>query len=191
MRFGNGARLGGVAAFGHHGVARAIGLQQESVEGSFPIDGKTVEDGMEDLVASFLDMFKKFGTDLSLPKFDVDKLVEVQRKNIDALGRAAQAAGEGAQALGAKQREILETTFRETTQAVRDFKPGGDPAAIVAKQSEFARKAFEAALQNTRDVAELARKAATDPATILKDRMQENLKELQEALTRPGGAPKA
>jgi phasin family protein len=144
-----------------------------------------------DITQSFLDMFSKFGADLSLPKVDVEQLVEVQRKNIDALGRAAQAASEGAQALAVKQREILETAFRETTQAVRDFKPMGNPTEVVAKQSEFARKAFEAALQNTRDVAELAKKAVGDPATIIKDRMQENLNELREAVSRQSGAAKA
>jgi phasin family protein len=145
----------------------------------------------QDITQSFLDMFSKFGADLSLPKVDVEQLVEVQRKNIDALGRAAQAASEGAQALAGKQREILETAFRETTQAVRDFKPMGNPTEVVAKQSEFAKKAFEAALQNTRDVAELAKKAVGDPATIIKDRMQENLNELREAVSRQSGAAKA
>jgi phasin family protein len=154
--------------------------------------GMTGEDGMaQDFTKSVLDMFNKFGGDLSLPKLDVERMVEAQRKNIDALGRASQAASEGAQALAVKQREILETAFRETTQAVRDFKPMGNPTEVVAKQSEFARKAFEAALQNTRDVAELAKKAVGDPATIIKDRMQENLNELREAVSRQSGAAKA
>ena len=145
----------------------------------------------QDFTKSVLDMFNKFGGDLSLPKVDVERMVEAQRKNIDALGRASQAASEGAQALAVKQREILETAFRETTQAVRDFKPTGNPNEVLIKQSEFARKAFEATLQNTRDVAELAKKAMEDPATIIKDRMQENLNELREAVSRQVGAAKA
>jgi len=145
----------------------------------------------EDLRHPFFDLISKFGADLSLPKVDVDKLVEVQRKNIDALGRAAQSAGDGAQALAAKQREILETTFRETTQAFHDFKPAGNPADVAVKQSEFAKKAFQATLQNTRDLAELAKKAAGDPATIIKDRMRETLRELRDLLSRPSGAAKA
>ena len=144
----------------------------------------------QDFTQPFLDMFNKFGADLRLPKVDVEKLIEVQRRNIDALGHAARAASEGAQALAVKQREILETAFHETTQAVRDFKPNGNPTEVVAKQSEFARKAFETTLQNTRDVAELAKKAAGDPAAIIKDRIQENLKELRDAFTQSGGGAK-
>ena len=48
---------------------------------------------------SFLDQIKAFGARLGLPKVDVDKLVDIQLKNIDALGRSAQAAGEGARRL--------------------------------------------------------------------------------------------
>src|ERR1700735_1357016 len=62
---------------------------------------------------SFMDQIKAFGVRLGLPKVDVDKLVDIQLKNIDALGRSAQAAGEGAKALADKQREIVEAAFRK------------------------------------------------------------------------------
>ncbi len=47
---------------------------------------------------SFLDQMKAFGSRLGLPKVDVDKLVDIQLKNIDALGRSAQVTGVGAKA---------------------------------------------------------------------------------------------
>ena len=37
---------------------------------------------------SFLDQIKAFGARLGLPKVDVDKLVDMQLKNIDEIGRA-------------------------------------------------------------------------------------------------------
>ena len=61
---------------------------------------------------SFMDQIKAFGARLGLPKVDVDKLVDIQLKNIDALGRSAQAAGEGAKALADRQREIIEAAFK-------------------------------------------------------------------------------
>ena len=83
---------------------------------------------------SFMDQIKAFGARLGLPKVDVDKLVDIQLKNIDALGRSAQTAGEGAKALADKQREIVEAAFKETSAMVRDFHPVGDPQATLAKQ---------------------------------------------------------
>jgi phasin family protein len=107
-------------------------------------------------------------------------------KNIDALGRSAQVAGEGAKALAEKQREIVETAFRETSAMVRDFKPPGNPQEILAKQSEYARKAFEITMQNTQDIAELTKKTSTDATSILRDRLRDSLAELRDSISRAG-----
>ena len=135
---------------------------------------------------SILEQMKAFGARLGLPKVDVDKLVDMNLKNIDALGRSAQAAGEGAKALAEKQREIVETAFHETSAMVRDFKPSGNPQEILAKQSEYARKAFEITMQNTKDIAELTKKTSTDATSILRDRLRDSLAELRESISRAG-----
>jgi phasin family protein len=143
------------------------------------------------MTETFLDQMKAFGARLGLPKVDVDKLVDMQLKNIDALGRSAQAAGAGAKALADKQREIVEAAFRETSAMVKDFHPTGNPREILAKQQEYAKKAFELTMQNTRDIAELAAKTAADPAAIIQERLRSSLAELRESVTRAGsGASK-
>jgi phasin family protein len=133
---------------------------------------------------SFLDQIKSFGARLGLPKVDVDKLVDMQLKNIDALGRSAQVAGEGAKALVDKQREIVEAAFKETSAMVRDFSPTGDPQAILAKQQDYAKRAFEVTLQNTRDIAELAKKTTTDATAIIQERLRASLMELRNSVSR-------
>jgi phasin family protein len=135
---------------------------------------------------SILEQMKAFGARLGLPKVDVDKLVDMNLKNLDALGRSAQVAGEGAKALAEKQREIVETAFRETSSMVRDFKPPGNPQEIVAKQSEYAKKAFEITMQNTKDVAELTKKTTKEATGILRDRLHESLAELRDSISRGG-----
>ncbi|SRR5260370_29615502 len=136
---------------------------------------------------SFLDQMKAFGARLGLPKVDVDKLIDMNLKNIDALGRTAQVAGEGAKALAEKQREIIEAAFREASAMVRDFRPSGNPPELLAKQSEYAKKAFEITMQNTRDVAELAKKTTSDATAIIRDRLRDSLTELRESVSREGG----
>ena len=127
---------------------------------------------------SWLEMLRKFGSDLGLPKVDVDKLIEAHQKNLDALQRSARVASEGARSLADKQREIIETLFREAAAMARDFKPTGDPKEVLAKQTEFAKKAFDITVQNTRDVAELATRTTTDATKIIRDRLRESLNEL-------------
>jgi phasin family protein len=112
--------------------------------------------------------------------------VTVPLKNIDALGRSAQAAGEGAKALADKQREIVEAAFKETSAMVRDFHPVGDPQATLAKQKDYAKKAFELTMQNTRDVAELAKKTTTEATTIIQERLRASLTELRDSVSRSG-----
>ena len=127
---------------------------------------------------------KAFGSRLGLPKVDVDKLVDIQL--IDALGRSAQVTGEGAKALAEKQREIVEAAFKETSAMVSAFRPGGDPEAILAKQKDYAKRAFELTVQNTRDIAELATKTTTEATAIIQDRLRASLTELRDSVSRPG-----
>jgi phasin family protein len=131
---------------------------------------------------SFLDQMKAFGAKLGLPKVDVDKLVEMNRKNFDALMRSASVARESTKAFAEKQGEIIQAAFKETSAMVKDFHPTGSPQEIVAKQSEYARKVFEVAMQNTRDLAELATKSTAEAARIIRERIHDNLIELQESV---------
>jgi len=130
---------------------------------------------------SFTSMFTKLAEDLNLPRVDTEKLIEAYRKNIDALARSAEVASEGAQSLAMKQREIVEEAIRETSAMVRDFKLDS-PQDAAAKQAEFAKKAFEAAVRNTRDVAELVQRSSTDALKVIQDRMQQSCEEIRDSL---------
>jgi len=142
---------------------------------------------MTEPTQSWLDMLKKFGSDLNLPKVDVDKLIEIHRKNLDALEQSTQVASAGATSLVDKQREIIETAFSEVAAMARDFKPPGDPKEVLAKQTEFAKKAFDITVQNTRDLAQLATQTTTDASKIIRDRLRESLTELGASLRRAQG----
>jgi phasin family protein len=69
---------------------------------------------------------------------------------------------------------------------VRDFHPVGDPQAILAKQKDYAKRAFELTMQNTREVAELAKKTTTEATGIIQDRLRASLTELRDSVSRPG-----
>jgi phasin family protein len=69
---------------------------------------------------------------------------------------------------------------------VRDFHPAGDPQAILAKQKDYAKRAFELTMQNTRDIAELTKKTTTEATTIIQDRLRASLTELRDTVSRTG-----
>lgn len=136
---------------------------------------------------SWLDKVKQLGSEFGIPKADVNRVIEAHRKNLDALDRSMQVAAEGAKSLADKQREIVEGALREAAAMTRDFKPTGDPKEMLAKQSEFAKKAFDSAIQNSRDVAELANQTTADVTAIIHDRLRESLKEFSVVQRHSGG----
>jgi hypothetical protein len=55
-----------------------------------------MEETMTQDVQTLIDVLRKFGSDLGLPKLDVDQLIKTQRSNLDAFAQATQIAAEGA-----------------------------------------------------------------------------------------------
>jgi hypothetical protein len=69
---------------------------------------------------SYIEMLRKFGADLGLPKPNVDQLVEAQKKNIEALNQGAQVIAQGAQTVAQKQRELMEAGLQEAMSFARE-----------------------------------------------------------------------
>jgi phasin family protein len=131
---------------------------------------------------SFTDMFRNLGEQLKLPQVDVAKIMEHHQKNLDAMTRSWQAVASGAGEVAKKQRAIFEETVKDIGEMVKDYKPGGSPQEIMTKQTEFAKKAMEAAIANTRDIAELVQKSSAEAFQIVQDRMKESYEEIKASL---------
>jgi phasin family protein len=137
---------------------------------------------MADASQAFTDMFRKMGEQLKVPSFDMTKIMEHHQKNFEAMTRSWQTMVGGATAIASKQREIFEATVKDITEMAKDFKPTGSPQEIIAKQTEFAKKAMEAAIANTRDIAELVQKSGTEAVAIIHGRMKDSYEEIKKTL---------
>jgi phasin family protein len=131
---------------------------------------------------SYIEMLRKFGADLGLPKPNVDQLVETQKKNIEALSQGAQVVAQGAQSVAQKQRELMEAGLREVTAFARENQ--GQISANLAQQTEFARKLFEVAVKGAQETTATARQSGADTVKIVQDRMKEGLEEIRASLGR-------
>ena len=134
---------------------------------------------MPDAGQNFTDMFQKLGEQLKVPSFDMTKIMEHHQKNLDAMTKSWQAMASGASEIAQKQRAVFEEAVKDVTEMVKEYKPGGSAQEIVAKQSEFAKKAMEAAIANTRDIAELVQKSSAEAFKIVQDRMKESYEEIK------------
>src|SRR5258707_8346320 len=113
---------------------------------------------------SYIEMLRKFGSDLGLPKLDVDKLIEAQKKNIDALSESARVAAQGAQSVAQKQREVLEAGLREATTFARRYQPPGKLQDNPPLQTEISKKIFEIAVKGAQETATTARQSTGEAA---------------------------
>ena len=137
---------------------------------------------MADPAQGFTDMFKKLGEQLKVPPFDMTKIMEHHQKNLDAMSKSWQAMAEGASGIAQKQKEIFEAAMKDMAEMAQSYKPGGNPQEVMAKQAEFAKKAMEAVIANTRDIAELVQKSSTEAFKIVQDRMKESYEEIRASV---------
>jgi phasin family protein len=128
---------------------------------------------------SILDMFSRFGSDMKLPKMDVEAVLSHHRRNLEALEKSARAAAAGATTVMAKQREALQETLGEFAEMARSYGGPGNSQDFMSKQAEFARKSFEAAVKNAGEVSEIVRKSGSEALDILRERMEEAMKEVR------------
>ncbi|WP_425064762.1 phasin family protein [Reyranella sp.] len=137
---------------------------------------------MADPAQGFTDMFKKFGEQLKVQPFDMTKIMEHHQKNLEAMTKSWQAMAEGASGIAQKQKEIFEAAMKDMAEMAQSYKPGGNPQEVMAKQAEFAKKAMEAAIANTKDIAELVQKSSTEAFKIVQDRMKESYEEIRTSV---------
>ncbi len=124
--------------------------------------------------------FSKMMGDLKVPGFDMQAAMESQRKNIEALTAANQAAVQGLQAVAQRQAEILSQAMSEVSAVAQQLASAStNPQEMTTKQAELARKAFEQALANMRELAEMVSKSNTEAFAIINKRVTESLQELK------------
>ena len=127
-------------------------------------------------VGEFSNILKQY----KLPGVDVDAIVASQKKNLEALTSANRVAIEGLQAVAKRQAEILQETMNEASKAVDSLSKAGSPPEAAAKQAEVAKGAFERALSNMRELAELVTKANQEASNTINARISSSLDEVKE-----------
>lgn len=118
--------------------------------------------------------------DYKLPGIDFDAVMASQRNNVEALANASRAAFEGTQAVAKRQVEILQETMNQTSKSFATLAEVGSPSEVAAKQAELAKQAFEKALGNMRELAEMVTKAQQGAIDTMSGRISQSLDELKQ-----------
>ena len=128
--------------------------------------------------------FSKIMADYKIPGVDWQEVIAAQQKNLQALAKANQVLVEGAQAVMRREIEILQKAMAELAEASKELMQQGDPQAQASKRLELAKTSFEAAIQNMRELAEVAGKSNREALEVINQRALESFEEIRKAMDR-------
>ena len=118
---------------------------------------------------------------------DMEALAAAQRRNFEAMSAANKVALEGAQAVARRHMEILQQSMSDMTQAMQSTMSGAqDPQARATKQAEMLKTAYERAVGNMREVADLIQKSNTEALSLLNQRFTEAMDEVKGMVAKKG-----
>lgn len=117
---------------------------------------------------------------------DMEALAAAQRRNLEALSAANRVALEGAQAVARRHMEILQSSMTEMTEAMKTLGTQESPQAKATRQAEMLKGAYEKAVANMKEVADLIQKSNHEALGLLNKRFTEALDEVKTLAVRKG-----
>ena len=108
------------------------------------------------------------------------------RKDLEALIKANRKSYEGLQAVVQRQTEMLRDSITAWQGTVKSL-PGSDPKEGIAKLDAMGKAAFKQALDDIRELADMAAKSQAEAFEIVRERIANNVDEVKKLLKQPGG----
>lgn len=111
------------------------------------------------------------------------KLLESGQKDLQALVQANEKSYQGLQTVVQRQTEMIKNAIAEWQTAAKEM-PGKDPKANLAKLDELGRQSFQRAIDDIKELANLAAKSQADAFELVRQRIQANMDEVTKMLKR-------
>jgi phasin family protein len=108
-------------------------------------------------------------------------IVESGRKDLQALVKANEKSYQGLQAVVQRQTEMLKSSIEDWQSTVKGL-PGSDPREGMAKLDAMGKAAFKQALDDIRELSEMAAKSQADAFEVVRQRIRDNVDEVSKLL---------
>jgi phasin family protein len=133
-----------------------------------------------------VDFTKVFGefkmptaADFKFPQFNVEALAEAQRKNIAVMTSANTAAFEAFKALAERQADMVKAMTEEFSKAASEIMSAASFEEKAAKQADVAKKTYETAIANLRELSEMIAKSNAQTLDVVNARVTEVIEEVK------------
>src|SRR6266851_701468 len=122
--------------------------------------------------------FSKFAGEFKFPMINVETIVEATRKNFAALTTANTTAVESMKAIAQRQGDMVRA-------AMEDFsKHGSEVLGAATVEEKAAKQIYEAAIANTKELADLYSKGHSEAFAALSHRVSELTEEVKAAIAK-------
>jgi phasin family protein len=157
-------------------IATAMKTQAEQATASAQAMGRQMmEKGMAGMAE-----FSKLFSEMKMPGMaGMETFLAAQRRNMEVLSAANRVALEGAQAVAKRHMEIMQQTMAEMTESMRELASPESPQVKAARQAEVLKSAYERAVANIRELADLIQRSNGEAIEILNKRFTEALDEVK------------
>ena len=129
----------------------------------------------------FSDMTKMM-EQFKIPGLDMAPIIESRRKDMEALVEANKATYESMQALARRQTEILTETMQGFQNSAKGWVSAGAGSPNAAKQADVVSHAYQKALADMKDLAEMVRKSQTDALAGITARATQSMQETKKLM---------
>ena len=124
-------------------------------------------------------MAEMFGG-MRMPAFDMEAMMSLARRNMEALAEANRLAAEGMQAIARRQAEIVRDTVNDMRGGATEMMAEGQSGGISPRHADLAKKSLETAMANARELSEMSVRAQQEILDMLGRRMLESIDEMQK-----------
>ncbi|MGI9319761.1 MAG: phasin family protein [bacterium] len=132
--------------------------------------------------AKMAEQFQEMLSKSPITNLDPSTIVESQRKNMETLMQANQAAVSGAQTLLQRQSEMMQTAFTEAAQAVQSMSDT-EPSELAEKNIDLIESAMSKSMENFSEIAGMIEDIYGEMSDKVEQRMKQNIDELRQTLT--------
>ena len=125
--------------------------------------------------------FTKMAGEFKFPMINVETVVETGRKNFTAMTTASTAAVESMKTIATRQGDMFRAAMEDFSKHGSDVLSAATVEEKVAKQIDFAKKSYDLAIANTKELTDLYTKGQTEAFETLNARIAELTEEVKAA----------
>lgn len=114
--------------------------------------------------------------------FDMEALMETQRKNIQALNEAQQLAMENMQAIAQRQSQILSQMVEDNSALAKGLMSEGTPEQKIASNAKAFKSIYGRTVKSVNELSELVNKSNLETTNLINKRISASMNEIQSSL---------